>query len=98
MDWDHYYIFEILKTKLKFQSQHIRQNGWHANSKYDADRMDLCIKLIDRVQKEYYIDQVIDQKHPFLSDEDIMKCIQKHDKARRLLFKVMEHHIERWWD
>lgn len=96
-DWDHYDIFEILKTKLKFQSEYIRKKGYHESAEYDADRMDLCIKLIDRVQNEYYIDEML-KKEASYSDENIDKAINQHNKAKRILFKLLEQNIESWWD
>ena len=86
-DWDYHYTFEILKTKLKFQSKHFRKYGYHESSERDAERMELCIKLIDRVQNEYYFDQLIERKRGEFTDEDIKQATDKHDKAKRILFK-----------
>ena len=97
-DWDHYYIFEILKTKLKFQSEYIRKKGYHENAEHEANRMDLCIKLINRVQNEYYIDQLVENKREDFDESDIRKAFNKHDKAKRILFKLLENNIEKWWD
>lgn len=94
-DWDQWYIFEILKTKLKFQSQHFCQYGYHISSDRDAQKMQLCIRLIDKVQNEYYIDEVFQHE---LNDESIMRAVKKHDKAKRLLFKLLERNIEKWWN
>ncbi len=96
-DWDHYYTYEILKTKLTFQSEYTRDYGYHVSSDHEANRMDLCIELIDRVQTEYYLNECID-KYGVDNDEETINALKKHDKARRLLFKLLEHNIERWWD
>lgn len=96
-DWDQYYIFEILKTKLKFQSEHLRKSGCHWNSEYDANKIDLCIKLIDRVQNEYYIELFYDMEgDKTLTDAE--NAINKHNKAKRILFKLLDQYIESWWD
>jgi hypothetical protein len=93
-DWDYYYILEIYKTKLKFQSEHFRKYGYHVDSKRDAERMELCIRLMERVQCEYYMDELLNED---LTHEMVEKAISKNDKARRLLFKLLEQNIERWW-
>ena len=53
-DYDDYYIWEILKTKLKYQSEYIKNKGIHESADYDAQRMMLCIRLIEKIQDEYY--------------------------------------------
>jgi len=66
-DWDDHYIWEILKTKLRNQAKHIGKNGHHVNAERDAERMMLCVRLIDKIQIEYYqseyIDYCIDKFH-----------------------------------
>ena len=94
-DWDYWYIFEILKVKLQFQSKHFRMYGYHESSEREAQRMELCIRLIDMVQNEYYLDNALMND---LTDEAMMSAIRKHDKAKRILFKLLEYNIERWWN
>jgi len=53
-DWDDYYIFEILKFKLKNQSKYIGTKDRHMSAKRDAEIMMLCVRLIEKVQDEYY--------------------------------------------
>lgn len=53
-DWDDYYIFEILKFKLKNQAEYIGYHDRHVNAKRDAEVMMLCVRLIEKVQSEYY--------------------------------------------
>jgi hypothetical protein len=94
-DWDHWFIYHILKTKLKHQSEHIRKYGYHENANYDANRIDLCIRLLEKVQNEEYIEIPKDE---LWTKEAMDASIAKHDKARKLLFKILEQNIERWWD
>ena len=95
-DWDYYYIFEILKNKLKFQSEHFRKFGYHESSERDAEKMTLCARLIDKVQNESYMDELIG-KDDFTA-KDIDNALNKHDKAKRILFKLLEENIEQWWN
>lgn len=53
-DYDDHYIWEILKTKLKYQSQYIKTKGIHLDAEYDAQRIMLCVRLIEKIQDEYY--------------------------------------------
>jgi hypothetical protein len=94
-DWDYWHTFEILKTKLKFQSEHFRKQGYHVSSERDAEQMELCIRLIDKVQNEYYLDKAFKQN---LTDEAIISAVNKHDKAKRILFKLLDQNIEKWWN
>jgi len=95
-DWDHYYILEILKHKLIFMSKNIRKNGNHALAEYDANKMMLCVRLIDKIQNERYMEDLIDKDK--LTMDDLNRGIAKQNKAKKLLFKILEQNIERWWD
>lgn len=59
-DWDDHYIWEILKTKLKYQSEYIGSRDIHVNAKYDAERMMWCVRLIDKIQDEFYSGEYMD--------------------------------------
>ena len=82
-DWDHCYIYEILKFKLKNQAEHLNSSEL-SDFDREYERLQTIIKLMDRVQNEYYIDTFWNLK--------------KHDKARKLLFKMLEENIEKYWD
>lgn len=53
-DFDDHYIWEILKFKLIKQATHISKNDRHTQSQYDAQKMMLCVRLIEKIQDEYY--------------------------------------------
>ena len=53
-DWDDHFIWEILKTKLKHQADYISKHDRHTTSQYDAQKMRLCISLIEKIQDEFY--------------------------------------------
>ena len=95
-DWDHYYIFEVLKFKLEKQANHLAENGFHNNAQRDAELMMTCVRLIDKLQNEYYYDELC--KSGVRSSEAVKNVIAKHKKAKRLLFKILEERIEEWWD
>ena len=94
--WDHYYIYEVLKHKLTIMSDDIRENGNHTMAEYDADRMMLAVRLIEKVQKEDYLIELINDDN--ITREKIIAVDKKHNKAKRILFKLLDQYIERWWD
>ena len=94
--WDYYHIYEILKHKLIFTAEHTYKHGYHTNSKYDADRMMLCVRLIEKIQNEEYMDVLINDDN--ITMEKIDAACNKQKKAKRILFKLLDKYIEGWWD
>ena len=94
--WDYYYIYEVLKHKLTIMAANIRENGNHVTAKYDADRMMLCVKLIGMVQSEYYCTKAFENRE--ITSELVKSSYKQHNKAKRILFKMLDNYIERWWD
>lgn len=139
-DWDDHYIFEILKFKLKNQAEYIGYHDRHVSAKRDAEIMMLCVRLIEKVQSEYYGMEYFDyheSEMKFIDSQDypgsyeveieqksehfddyfkkyprIYKQVDGKDKhqiafriakineerAHKLLFKILEQNIRRWWD
>ncbi len=143
-DWDDWYILEILKFKIKNQAEYIGGRDFHTRAKRDAEIMMVCVRLLERIQEEYYdmelynyyrtdlifvpsetrpgsysieedlISENLDdyfKKYPrtykqivneFKGKEKkiiaIKMGIHNHYKAKKLLFKILEEQMERWWD
>lgn len=53
-DWDHTYIYEVLRVKLEFQAKYIGERGIHIDAKRDAEKMRLVSKLIKLHQDDFY--------------------------------------------
>jgi len=53
-DWDHFYIFQVLKFKIEKQAKYIGSRDIHMNAKRDAEIMMTVVRLIDKVQDETY--------------------------------------------
>jgi len=53
-DWDHQFIFQIFRHKLHLTEQFIRRYGIHTNNIDDADKIKLCVNLLDRLIKDEY--------------------------------------------
>jgi hypothetical protein len=141
-DWDDHYIFEILKFKLKNQAEYIGYHDRHMSAKRDTEIMMLCVRLMDKVQHEWYgreyqdyyksdmrfipseshpgsyemeveiLEENFDdyfKKYPLIyrmvpnlqaPKEEIAYRIAKinEERAHKLLFKLLEQNIRRWWD
>lgn len=54
-NWDHYFIFTVLKKKLQF-TEPVLRNGFSVEGSKRADEVKLCINLIDRILKDDYHD------------------------------------------
>jgi hypothetical protein len=140
-DWDDHYIFEILKFKLKNQAEYIGYHNRHMSAKRDAEIMMLCVRLIEKVQNDYYGMEYQDyyksdmkfipsQSHPGSYEMEIKELGENFDdyfkkypriykqvevnkdkhrvafqiaringeRAHKLLFKILEENIRKWWD
>jgi hypothetical protein len=140
-DWDHHFIFEILKFKLKNQAEYIGKRGNHLSAKRDAEIMMTCIRLIERIQDEYYASEYFEYYKSYLefkklenselfeitetvTSEALEDYFKKYpliyrlvpdlnspksriafqmakinqERAHKLLFKILEENIQRWWD
>lgn len=147
--YDSHYIFEIMMYKIKAQSKYIGERDIHNRAKRDSEVMMTCVRLMKKVQDEFYRSEYSDyhktkhwfepteregyssweskileenfddyfKKYPLiykraLNGEGIFKLDGtddkqriamnighiNHERVRKLLFKLMEQNIERWWD
>ena len=81
--WDDHYIWEILKTKLEFQADYIGRQGIHLDAKTDAQRIMTCVRLINKVQSEFYQSEYTDYDHrefSFIPLEDNSECYRMESK------------------
>lgn len=53
-DWDDYYIFAVLKFKIKNTADYIESNKTYVGWENDVRYMRICEKLIDRITDDYY--------------------------------------------
>ena len=138
-DWDYYFIYKILQFKLKNQAEYIGRRDWHTRAKRDAEKMMTCVRLIDKMNEEYYgmeYNQYYDfdmltnvkrflefkitrddldtyfAKYPLTfkkikaeygdtedrSSTAMLMGMNRQEKARKLLFKILEQNISLWWD
>jgi hypothetical protein len=53
-NWDQHFIYEVLKHKLKAQSNYIGIQDRHTRAQQDARNMRICVKLIEKIQDDFY--------------------------------------------
>jgi hypothetical protein len=100
-NWDDHYIFEILKHKLKAQAKYIGDRDFYTKAQKDARDMRTCVKLIEKIQDEFYEHEYFDyhkERHWFekCSDmegystwesEQIWENFDKYFKKYPLIYK-----------
>ena len=152
-DYDHTYIFNILRFKLEKQAKYINDKNRFISSRRNAELMLLTSRLIELIKDDVYDTEYMDyyeskiefvpygdkkdlfsmeetmiyenfdeyfKKYPlqykkalngelnrFTREEDESKnkkiyameiAQENHNRCRRLLFKILEDNIEKWWD
>ena len=150
-DWDDHFIFEVLKFKIKNTAKYIKKNDRYIGCERDVQTMMTCVRLIEKIQNQFYDlehTDYMDQKFSFekIEDSDLSKLNiettsenlsdyfskhpnihrralkssitrekwhysevsdqtlamwmshYNHNRARKILFALMERNIEKWWD
>lgn len=86
-NWDHAYIFIILRHKLKLTEKLQRECGMGVHSEDHADNIKKCVLALDRLIEDGY-----DCGHDWRR-EDYMR-----QQDLDLLLDTMKKHIFGWWD
>ena len=98
-DWDYFFIYTILQKKLETMRDYTLQHDRNTDSAHVASKMQTAINLIEKVKTEAYIDEFLDMHDSGrFTKEQLDESIKKHDRARDLLFKFLNHNISHWWD
>jgi len=53
-NWDHYFIYVILRKKLQLMEHQIRTFGHHTRNIEDADNIKICVNLLTRLIEDDY--------------------------------------------
>jgi hypothetical protein len=91
-DWDYYFIYNILQKKLEFVHKDMLKSHLENNELY-ANKIMTAIRLIEIVRDEKYLDEVLREDGLY----DWNRIVEKHKKAKRVLFNYLHHNIEKWW-
>jgi len=55
-DWDHIYLFIMLRYKLRGMENLLRKYGYHVNAEAEADNIRKCILILNRIIDDVYYD------------------------------------------
>ena len=100
-DWDHYFILNVLKMKIKFFREHIEKYGLHVNKGRDCKNMLIAELLIERLQNpSQYVEHYkaeYDRKWP-TPEGDILELLNRNfSKEETADFKrLMQLEEEAW--
>ena len=87
-DWDFNYFFYLLKKKLQCMEDYTRRYGNHEDSEQDADNIKKCIELINKLIEDDYINKPRNYRNE----------IERRESDKKLLFQILNEHIEGWWE
>ena len=60
-DWDQHYIYEILAFKLERTAKYFRRSNIFVGETREAEKMELCVRLIRKIQAEDYESEFYDK-------------------------------------
>ena len=98
-DWDHNFIYEIIKVKLNNQAKYISFHNRHTSAKRDSEKMLLCSKLIQRCQDDFYDMEYMDyheSNYNWLDIEDkpdLKKLDVEMKRTDQLLYQMIPKKI-----
>lgn len=75
-DWDHFYFHVIMKKKLERMRDYNIKSGHCVNSHITAQKINTCVKLLDRIIKDEFTDEEFwkDVKHEWIElDEEYVE-------------------------
>jgi len=89
--WDHWFIYAVLHRKLSLMEHNFRHHGVSANRKHDADKIKLCVLLLERLRDDNYFEMAYKQHHEKwgepefdwidTDDPDLVELKIKHDNV-----------------
>ena len=81
-DYDHHYIYEVLRVKLEKQAKYILEKGIHVSANRDAELMLLCARLCRIQQEDLYgleYADYHDTKYDFVPTDETKKWYRMED-------------------
>lgn len=99
-DWDHGSIYEVIKVKLKNQSDYIGFHNRHTRAKRDAEKMLLCTRLIQRCQDDHYDLEYMDyheSNYNWLDITDKDGIPTKYKDSKRLDIELVSENFDEYF-
>jgi len=109
--YDHYFIFDMLKLKLKIDSKMYKERGMALESENLAKEMEYCVGILERICEDDYdsicsndipLDDIINGVRNDKNKDKFLECMKQAEEARnndiKKLFEYMSKYILKWWD
>ena len=90
-DWDHAFIFEILKFKLNNVADQFESTKWFVGHEREVQRIRLCVKLIEAIQEDKYQTEAYTD---LLTHSDVEKYLESH---KNTTLKVLTNKKYQWY-
>lgn len=74
-DWDHHFIFEVLKFKIKNTANYIKSNDRYVGADRDYEIMMTCVRLIEKIQSEEYDGEWSDYSNQKMFIEEVSRTL-----------------------
>jgi len=58
-DWDHAFLYKILRKKISHMEKYFRIDGHHLNSDKEADQMKVTVNILDRLINDDYLSNAL---------------------------------------
>jgi hypothetical protein len=88
-NWDYVFIYEILQKKLELTAKYTKDFGSHTCSDLSYQKIMLCIRLIEKVKNEDYLNEVSELNTLNEFDE----YLKKHKSVAHRVILDKEHQI-----
>ena len=92
-DWDYAFMFQIWQHKLKSMSTFYRTKGYHVGSVRNAELMEMCVRLIDRVNHEYYMSEPMG----YIDTEIIFEPIEEEGRTSEIVVNESNDNLEEYY-
>jgi len=91
--WDHVFLFCIIKKKLELMSDFFKNRSYSVDADKEAEKMDFCIHLLDRLVKDDYASSFYDKMYekwgkpefkfePWEDNEEFHKLLIEHKNVK----------------
>jgi len=99
-DYDHFYIYELLRVKLENQAEYISQKDRHTRAQRDAELMLLISRLITTQQEELYDMEYMEyheSEFNFLDITDKDNIPEKYKDSKRLEITLISERFDEYF-
>jgi len=90
--WGSYTTFELLKTKLKYIAKDVSEADYYVGWERDVERINTCIRLIEKLQDEYYATEYLlgwnsdlENYKTFKTNKDFSYLFKKYSRIKKYI-------------